>query len=462
MKKIVLLVLILTAILSAVERMVLGELFTSTTCPPCVTGNAILNGIVSSSGKYLAVVRYHMYWPSPGNDPFYHNNKTDNNNRRGFYGVNSVPQLVVDGTVQGDSDTWATTIDDRHDLASPLAMKAYRTFTSSAYLASQGTGKTLVAITNEGDSSYTLKLYGALTESDVDYTGTNGDPTHHQVMLDMLPYAFGSDVTLEPGKTLFEVFDYAANDSIDILDFTLEPTGEQHIVDASNCDLVFWCQNFSTKEVIQAAKVTVPNPKAVTVSEVTLADSTGDGKLSAGEKASVHLKVTNGTSSSLKNVKVYVEADNAKITAVFNVALITDIPASGSVTLSGDELLLEAASDYDGSSFKITCYAGTDDGSLSSVGEAQIGVAENPVEEILPVLPSIAKSGSILKLAPFSIRGDLSADLFDASGRFVAGLYRGSASEFSQLSLPHVTSGVYFIRLESEGTAKTNKMILLD
>lgn len=462
MKKTVLFLLVGVVFLFAAERMVLGELFTSTTCPPCVAGNATLTGILTSADKYLAVVRYHMSWPSPGNDPFYNCNKTENNNRRGFYGVNSVPQLVVDGTAQSSSATWSSSIESRHAKASPLAMKVYRTFNPSALFASQGTGKTLVAITNEDDAPYTLKLYGALTESDVDYTGTNGDPIHHQVMLDMLPFAFGIDVTLEPGKTLFKAYDYAANDSIDILDFALNPTGEQHIVDASKCELVFWCQDFSTKEVIQAAKVKVPTPKSITVSEITLADSSGDGALSPGEQASVHLKVTNGTTSSLKNVKVYMEVDNTKITAVSNVALITDIPASGSVTLSGDELVIKAAADYDGSSFKITSYAGADDGSLSSVGEKLIGVEEYPVDEILLTLPSIARSGSSIKLAPTSLKGNITVSLYDASGRHAGTLYQGNASELNQLCIPQVTSGTYFICLRSEGTLESTKIILLD
>ena len=50
----------------------------------------------------LSVIAYHMNWPAPGNDPWYHHNATHNNHRRSYYGVNAIPVVVVNGTSQPD------------------------------------------------------------------------------------------------------------------------------------------------------------------------------------------------------------------------------------------------------------------------------------------------------------------------------------------------------------------------
>jgi hypothetical protein len=79
-------------------RNALVEEFTSSTCVPCanlnVTFDPLLNGNAPNTGGQVNVIKYQMNWPSPGTDPSYnpHGNK-----RRGFYGVNAIPDAFTNG-----------------------------------------------------------------------------------------------------------------------------------------------------------------------------------------------------------------------------------------------------------------------------------------------------------------------------------------------------------------------------
>jgi hypothetical protein len=81
------------------KRYVLIEEFTSATCPPCVQASEKLNAMVRVENGLISV-RYHMNWPAPG-DPFNVANPTDNNARRQYYGVNSIPFAAVMGNWTG-------------------------------------------------------------------------------------------------------------------------------------------------------------------------------------------------------------------------------------------------------------------------------------------------------------------------------------------------------------------------
>ena len=66
-----------------------------------------------------------MNWPSPGNDPWYAANSTDNGARRTYYGVNAIPCEVVDGDTflyRGSQATVTAALLARRDVPSHLWM----------------------------------------------------------------------------------------------------------------------------------------------------------------------------------------------------------------------------------------------------------------------------------------------------------------------------------------------------
>lgn len=228
----------------AAQRMVVCEEFTSTTCPPCATAGPALTQIAQKYLKNMALVRYHMNWPSPGNDPYYAANSTENTARRTYYNVNAIPHMVIDGDTltysqAHDYTYWDGLIAARMAVSAPIELNFVTTYDSSARTGTV----TWTARATQAISQTNLKLRMAITESDLWYTGTNGDPVHHEVMRDMVVDANGDTLTLvNAGDSITRTKSFAINSAWE----------------AQNCQIVLWIQtdNWSgrTRQMLQGAK----------------------------------------------------------------------------------------------------------------------------------------------------------------------------------------------------------------
>ena len=91
--------------------MALHEVFTSSTCGPCVAGNR--NTDENIFPKYdpsqYAVIKYQMSWPGTG-DPY---TTAEGNVRRSLYAVNSIPNMQVDGGWNGNASSYTTALFDQ-------------------------------------------------------------------------------------------------------------------------------------------------------------------------------------------------------------------------------------------------------------------------------------------------------------------------------------------------------------
>jgi len=78
----------------AIPRRTLGEVFTSSTCPPCNPGNAKINTVLKDRAGKFALLKYQYYFPGTG-DPYF---TFECLNRGEYYGgVSGVPQMQIDG-----------------------------------------------------------------------------------------------------------------------------------------------------------------------------------------------------------------------------------------------------------------------------------------------------------------------------------------------------------------------------
>jgi|GEM_PF-1477005 len=469
-KLIVLLGLVLIPLTGfAAERMVLGELFTSTTCGPCVSGNSILDGILAQKDDYLAVIRIHMNWPSPGNDPWYSYIAATNNSRRYLYNISSIPALVVDGISKPPRANWGTTIDSRHETTTPVAMNLYRTFIpAEAYLEGevQGEGEVTIVLTNEEFLSLSFYLFGALVANDQEYTGTNGDPEHDQVLIAMLPKPSddiglnGTEVTLKGNSTMTLTVTY---DTYDVIN--LPPTYEGTPVDAEDCELVFWCQKPQSDglEVLQAAKVDITSHVDFELSNPVVIPP--DEKLDAGEQAGVNITISNNSDEPLSDVTVFLEIADEDITVLQGKATAETVEAGATFTVE-DQLLIEAGEDYDGSSFEMSFWAGAGNGSLAPefAQTYEPGIEENGSSYPFSVdVPTIVTDRGFINL---SSPGFLDAEvtLYDAAGCKVSHVYSGKLSSgVNRLPLEarDLTEGVYFIKVLCGGYNKVSKLLVL-
>lgn len=79
------------------QRIVLIEDFSSVTCVNCPQASAIVNAIAKEKKGRVVTIQYHLDIPGR-NDPFYAQNKPEQDARERYYGgFNALPQMFVDG-----------------------------------------------------------------------------------------------------------------------------------------------------------------------------------------------------------------------------------------------------------------------------------------------------------------------------------------------------------------------------
>jgi hypothetical protein len=234
---------------TATQRIAVIEEFTSATCYPCTTATAVLKPIVLLSNGVIAV-RYHLFYPTPG-DPFYAANKTDNNARSSFYyGSNpGLPAARVNGHYDVNPQV-ANQVTDaiKADQAQPYPVKINIVHDKSDV----GNVKVNVTVTSDIPlTDYTLQtivtVHDLLLEKlpllPDEYTETlehwNSEKDFSDAMLKMMPSSNGTQVTLAAGESKTFNFTYTPKKS-DLWKF-------------DELTIVAFLQNNATQEIIQGA-----------------------------------------------------------------------------------------------------------------------------------------------------------------------------------------------------------------
>ncbi|MCX6165499.1 MAG: hypothetical protein NTU73_11685 [Ignavibacteriae bacterium] len=236
-------VISLVKITNAGDRMMFIEFFTSSTCGPCASNNPTMTAfMLAQDPEKICALGHHMNWPSPGNDPMYLYNPTDNNARRTYYGINAIPAGQFDGLItiplpysQANLQSY---YDSRKDILSPITIiltdSAYAT--DSILVRAKIYCETYMANPN-------VTAYIALEENLIHYTsppGTNGETDFHWVMRKIFPTGGGTPVTLLPGQTV-----------------TIQQRYKKDAVWQWNqITPIAYVQNNTTKEILNAAKKT--------------------------------------------------------------------------------------------------------------------------------------------------------------------------------------------------------------
>ncbi len=165
------------------QRLVLHEAFTSSTCGPCVNGNITLKGVLDNNPNKWTCVKYQMDWPSPG-DPYFNN---DGEIRQMYYGVSSVPNMVVDGQWQDNTSNYTSTIlNEYYGYGAALDITA--THSLGGYAVSVDVG-----ITPLMDYPAGMVLHVAVVENETyNNAGSNGESVFYFVEQKMLPDGHGT------------------------------------------------------------------------------------------------------------------------------------------------------------------------------------------------------------------------------------------------------------------------------
>jgi hypothetical protein len=222
------------------------EMFTNTRCTVCPPANEYCTSIEHGSGittddSSVIIIRYHTtLYP---NDPFYDFNPTDNLARQNVYNAGTAnPKAYLDGTFMGvfNNAGWTTQINQSLISESPLSMEI-----SNAYNNSTRTGGINLKISNhEVNTTDSLRLFVAITESPISYSAPNGENIFYDVLRYMKPSPDGQDVTLEEIKNSYYAFGFSLDS----------------IINENNVYITAFIQNKQTLQVYGVEKVKLINP----------------------------------------------------------------------------------------------------------------------------------------------------------------------------------------------------------
>ncbi|MBX2989861.1 MAG: Omp28-related outer membrane protein [Bacteroidetes bacterium] len=196
-----------TATGDAAARKVLFEMITSTTCAPCYPADVFYfqNWLPNYGGAASVVtLAYHVWWPTPGNDPMYLANTAPVQTRMNYYAPsgNFAPRAFIDGFIDGGSgySSWPGAIEGRWLDFSPINIVVTGT----------RNGNTLemnAAITAEQNvNSANWRVHWAVVESEIPEPQNSGSGyvpfIHHFVHRNMYPDANGSPISISQGQTV--------------------------------------------------------------------------------------------------------------------------------------------------------------------------------------------------------------------------------------------------------------------
>jgi len=231
----------------AINRPML-ESFTSSTCGPCAPGNVNVSGVLQGyQNNQYSILKYQVDFPGAG-DPYY----TDEvGNRRTYYDVTGVPDLVVDGNEwQGNSNSLVSqTVDNS------LAKLSFINLSSNYSVGGQ---KVDLEVTIDPLGDFTnLTLQAAIFEyKTFNNTGSNGETEFEYVMKKMVPNALGSNLnSLQDGVQRVENLSYTFNGNYFLPPNANSPVNHaiNHTVeDFSNLGVIVWIQDDATKEILQS------------------------------------------------------------------------------------------------------------------------------------------------------------------------------------------------------------------
>jgi len=227
---------------TGVDRTILLEEWTSSTCPPCAGNNPTIDAFIAARFDSLVPIKYHMNWPGAGDDPMYHYNPTQNNDRRFYYGVNGVPHVIMDGLIH---PTYPYTTPSslpgafypRKNIATPFSMSVTDTRIASGDSIRADITIEVLSPLITGD--YYLRVHAIERHIHYDSApGSNGEKDFYDVFRRAYPTSLGTPVPTTIGTHNF-TFTYAIDQAV--------------WVDSMIYTAAF-VQNDATKEVWNSAK----------------------------------------------------------------------------------------------------------------------------------------------------------------------------------------------------------------
>ncbi len=251
------------------KRRNLIEVFTSSTCPPCNPGNKQLASVLADfDEETYSVVKYQQYFPGTG-DPY---TTTETRNRGGFYGVNSIPNVQINGF--GDINPNGMSGNDIANADAAISLMTMKV-TSNIDLASKTVSVKVDLDPMYDHNSASNRLYVAvmeqLTKKNVK---SNGETQFEHVVKKMLPNETGDLVgAIKAGSTTTKNYSYSFPGSYRLPQDgqpanVINLTKENSVEDFNNFEVVAWVQDAANHVVYNSARALVSSGVDIDMSNV--------------------------------------------------------------------------------------------------------------------------------------------------------------------------------------------------
>lgn len=196
-----------TVFLPGVQKMILFEAHTATTCGPCASQNPALDAFVQQHFDSIVAIKYHVWWPALG-DPMYNLNIPQARVRTHYNSISAVPTLTVDGVHQQVSayttlSNLQNPFNTRRAMASPIGITVTDTRLPGDTIKATININVVSALPSGVD--YRLRINAI--ERKIQYAsppGSNGETVFYDVFRRMYPSTNGIAINYAPGNYVVE------------------------------------------------------------------------------------------------------------------------------------------------------------------------------------------------------------------------------------------------------------------
>ncbi len=221
----------------------LVEIFTNTSCIPCVEPNRYLDDIndligITSNDNSVVILRVHTTLFA--GDPFYLYNTADNSARMNYYNAAAVnPRTFLLGTSLGSFSASAYTVKINEKLGS---LRTFAIRIANTYDTVSGNGMIGINIRQiSGQTVSDLVYHIAVAENGILYAAPNGETRFENTLRDLITPPEGQSFSISSGQTKSYVHNYSLAGTIN----------------KRKTDLIVFAQKISTKEIFAVEKIRV-------------------------------------------------------------------------------------------------------------------------------------------------------------------------------------------------------------
>jgi len=229
-------------------RLQLYEVFTSSTNPDCLNGNAHLKTVLQDNypGEFT-MIKYQMNYPGAG-DPYYTTECTD---RATYYGIDSLPDMMINGKHHISPDFLDTLLINDYKEPSYMALSVTHHRTGQTF---DVTANIIPFVDFSNVSAHIV----IVENQTINNASTNGETVFYYVMKKMLPNANGANIA-----QLYSAVPKPVNKT-----YTFDASNT--VENFSNLSVISFIQDNATKEILQSAW-------SLNVSGIDENDKTGNG-----------------------------------------------------------------------------------------------------------------------------------------------------------------------------------------